>query len=84
MSREAWAVVLGISTAARLFAGREAVSVHVCSRGLRLVPGCHGHAIEECQWPSRPTRIRVMMSAYRSSRVAVAGGCGSSSRVSCG
>jgi hypothetical protein len=44
MSGRHGAVVLGISTAVRLFAGREAVSVHVCSRRLRLVLGCHGHA----------------------------------------
>jgi hypothetical protein len=35
--REAWAIALGISTAATLFAGREAVSAHVCGQGLRLV-----------------------------------------------
>jgi hypothetical protein len=82
--REAWAIALGISTAATLFAGREAVSARVCGQGLRLVLSCHRHAIDECQRPSRPTRIRVMMSAYRSSGAAVAGGGGSSSRVSCG
>ena len=46
MSREAWAVALDIATAARWFAGREAVSVHVCSRGpFGSLRACDGHAI---------------------------------------